>query len=64
MPEREQGRWRAFGDGRELAICTAWDGDGLVGAFPLCRRGGDLEAMQNVHSPVFRLIARLLRACS
>jgi CelD/BcsL family acetyltransferase involved in cellulose biosynthesis len=50
--------WRAFGEGRRLAICTAWDGDELVGAFPLCRRGRDLEAMQNVHSPVFRLIAR------
>jgi CelD/BcsL family acetyltransferase involved in cellulose biosynthesis len=50
--------WRAFGGSLRLAICAAWDGDELVGAFPLCRRGRNLEAMQNVHSPVFRLIAR------
>jgi CelD/BcsL family acetyltransferase involved in cellulose biosynthesis len=50
--------WQAFGAGRRLAICTAWESGELVGAFPLSRRGRRLEAMQNVHSPVFRLLAR------
>src|SRR5262245_50478677 len=51
--------WRAFGAGQELAVCTARrDGD-LVGAFPLRRSGdGELEAMANTHSPLFRPLAR------
>jgi CelD/BcsL family acetyltransferase involved in cellulose biosynthesis len=50
--------WNAFGGDKRLAICTAWDGDELVGVFPLCRRGGNLEVMKNVHSPVYRPFAR------
>lgn len=46
--------WRAFADGRSLAICVLWRGEELAGAFPLCRRGRRLEAMANVHSPSFR----------
>jgi CelD/BcsL family acetyltransferase involved in cellulose biosynthesis len=50
--------WDAFGGGKCLAICTAWDGDELTGVFPLCRRAGQLEVMKNVHSPVYRPFAR------
>jgi len=51
--------WRAFGRGQELAVCTARrDGD-LVGVFPLRRPGkGELKAMANTHSPMFRPLAR------
>ena len=50
--------WRAFGSGRRLQICTLWNGSGLVGALPLAAGGGGLEALANVHSPVFRPLAR------
>jgi CelD/BcsL family acetyltransferase involved in cellulose biosynthesis len=50
--------WQAFAGGKELAVCTAWDGEELAGVFPLCRRHGSLEVMKNVHSPVFRPFAR------
>jgi CelD/BcsL family acetyltransferase involved in cellulose biosynthesis len=49
--------WRAFGNGRELAICTVRDGGTLAGVFPLLRRGRELEALANVHSNGFRPFA-------
>lgn len=48
--------WRAFGGGSELEICIVWDGERLVAAAPLHRRGG-LAALANDHTPVFRLLA-------
>src|SRR4051812_3908008 len=50
--------WDAFGGEKRLAVCTAWEEDELTGVFPLCRRGGRLEVMKNVHSPVYRPFAR------
>ena len=50
--------WRAFGGGDELAVCTARRDDQLVGVFPLRRVEGELKAMANVHSPLFRPLAR------
>ena len=50
--------WDAFGGSKTLAVCTAWDNGDLTGVFPLCRRGGQLEVMKNVHSPVYRPFAR------
>lgn len=57
--------WRSFGARRALAVCTAWDGDALVGAFPLCGSSRRLEALANTHSPTFAPLAgdeRALRA--
>ncbi len=50
--------WHAFGVGRQLQICTLWEGAELAGAFPLGAGGGRLEALANVHSPVFRPLVR------
>lgn len=50
--------WEAFGGSKTLAVCTVWEGDELTGVFPLCRRGEQLEVMKNVHSPVYRPLAR------
>jgi CelD/BcsL family acetyltransferase involved in cellulose biosynthesis len=50
--------WRAFGEGRHLQICALWNGSELTGVFPLAARGRSLEALANVHSPVFRPLAR------
>lgn len=50
--------WRAFGDGAELAICTARRDGELVGAFPLRTCGRELKPLANVHSPSFRPLAR------
>jgi CelD/BcsL family acetyltransferase involved in cellulose biosynthesis len=50
--------WRAFGAGQELAICAARRDGALVGVFPLCRTGnGELKAMANTHTPLFRPLA-------
>ena len=56
--------WRAFGDGAELAVATARDGGRLVAAFPAVRRRGALEAMANVHSPWFDVVAADERAAA
>ena len=50
--------WRAFGTGREMRTCALWSGDELVGAFPLRARWSGLEALADVHTPVFRPLAR------
>src|SRR5262245_56661618 len=51
--------WRAFGAGQELAVCIARRDGKLVGVFPLRRPGkGELKAMANTHSPLFRPLAR------
>jgi CelD/BcsL family acetyltransferase involved in cellulose biosynthesis len=50
--------WRAFGDGQELAVCTARREGELVGAFPLRREAGELKGLANTHSPLFRPLAR------
>jgi CelD/BcsL family acetyltransferase involved in cellulose biosynthesis len=50
--------WQAFGGGEELAVCTARRDGELVGAFPLRRFDGGLKALANVHSPLFRPLAR------
>lgn len=45
--------WSAFGSASRMRVCALWRGDRLAGAFPLHRRSRRLEAMANVHSPVF-----------
>jgi CelD/BcsL family acetyltransferase involved in cellulose biosynthesis len=54
--------WEAFGHGRRLSVCALWAGDDLLAAFPLVRRGSRLEAMANVHTPLFRPLARDLES--
>ncbi len=49
--------WRAFGGSSTMQLCLLWRDDRLAGAFPLHRRGGRLEAMANVHTPVFTPLA-------
>lgn len=49
--------WGAFGGSSKLRVCLLWRDDRLAGAFPLHRRGGRLEAMANVHTPVFTPLA-------
>lgn len=49
--------WRAFGAGRELALCTARRDGRLVGVFPLLWEKGRLTAMFNGHSGVYRPLA-------
>ncbi len=51
--------WRAFGAGRELRICTVWDGSELTAALPLCGDGPRrLVGTSNAHSPTYRPLAR------
>jgi CelD/BcsL family acetyltransferase involved in cellulose biosynthesis len=50
--------WDGYGAGRELRVCTVWDGPELVGLLPLCSRDGRLEAMANEESCVVRPLAR------
>jgi CelD/BcsL family acetyltransferase involved in cellulose biosynthesis len=50
--------WDAFGAGRRLRVCVLWRGEELAAAFPLCERDGSLEALANVHTPVFEPLAR------
>ena len=50
--------WDGYGAGRELRICTVWDGAELAGLLPLCGRDGRLEAMANEESCVVRPLAR------
>jgi CelD/BcsL family acetyltransferase involved in cellulose biosynthesis len=49
--------WRAFGEGDELAICTVRRAGKLVAAFPLRRVDGELTALANGHTPLFRPLA-------
>lgn len=56
--------WAAFGAGRSLRVCVAWRGDRLVAALPLARRSPRrVEALANVHTPVFRILAADPAAC-
>lgn len=48
----------AFGGAKRLAICTVRDDGELAGALPMIRDGRRLEAMANVHSCLFRPLAR------
>ena len=50
--------WEAFGTGRRLRTCVLWRGNELAAAFPLCQHDGSLEALANVHTPVFEPLAR------
>ena len=50
--------WKAFGAGRRLSICALWREGELAAVLPLWRRGRRLEAMANVHTPVFAPLAR------
>ncbi len=50
--------WESFGASDQLAVCTLRRDGELAGAFPLRRSGGDLKALANVHSPLFRPLAR------
>jgi len=50
--------WRAYGAARSLDVCAVWDGEDLVAALPLYRRGAWLEATANEHTPAYRPLAR------
>jgi CelD/BcsL family acetyltransferase involved in cellulose biosynthesis len=50
--------WRAFGDGAQLRICALWKNAQLAGLFPLYAKAGELHAMANEHTPVFKPFAR------
>jgi CelD/BcsL family acetyltransferase involved in cellulose biosynthesis len=50
--------WMAFGGEADLALCTAWDGDELAGAFPLRVEGHRVKGLANGHSGMFRPLAR------
>ena len=50
--------WDGYGAGRELRVCTVWDGSELAGLLPLCERDGRLEALANEESCVVRPLAR------
>lgn len=50
--------WESFAASRELAVCTLWREEELVGVVPLCRRLGSLEVMANVHSPLFEPLSK------
>jgi CelD/BcsL family acetyltransferase involved in cellulose biosynthesis len=49
--------WKAFGEGRRLRVCVVSRDGRLQAVFPLVFNGRRLEAMANVHTPVFRPIA-------
>lgn len=49
--------WRAFGNGSELAICTARREGKLVGVFPLREGDRGIAALANAHTPAFRPLA-------
>lgn len=49
--------WRAFGNGSQLAICTARREGKLVGVFPLQDGGTGVSALANAHTPAFRPLA-------
>jgi CelD/BcsL family acetyltransferase involved in cellulose biosynthesis len=49
--------WEAFG-GTALLICALWRDGELTALFPLQISGGRMEALANVHSPLFRPFAR------
>ena len=49
--------WAAYGNGR-LRICALWDGSELAAAFPLYATTSGLTGLANVHTPLFRPLAR------
>jgi CelD/BcsL family acetyltransferase involved in cellulose biosynthesis len=49
--------WEAFG-GDALRVWVLWDGDELAAALPLHGAGRGWAALANVHTPVFRPLAR------
>lgn len=54
--------WEAYGAPGALDVCAVWDGEDLVAALPLHRRGPWLHAMANEHTPAYRPLARDLTA--
>lgn len=53
------GPWsRAFGSPDDVELCLIWRKGSLVAAAPFLRSGGRLEVMANLHTPVFRPMAR------
>lgn len=50
--------WRAFGGDSAFRVCAVWGDDGLAALMPLRQHGRRLAAMANVHTPVFRPLAR------
>lgn len=50
--------WDAFGGDCEPAVCTLREDGRLVGVAPLVREGRGFGALANVHSSVFRPLAR------
>jgi CelD/BcsL family acetyltransferase involved in cellulose biosynthesis len=54
--------WAAFGAGWQLQICALWERNELAALFPLCGRRGRLDALANVHSPIFHPFGRDERA--
>jgi CelD/BcsL family acetyltransferase involved in cellulose biosynthesis len=53
------GPWsRAFGTPQRRELCLVWRDGSLVAAAPFLRSGARLEAMANLHTPVFRPMAR------
>jgi len=52
------GPWsRAFGSPNGVELCLVWREGSLVAAAPFLRSGARLEAMANLHTPVFRPMA-------
>jgi CelD/BcsL family acetyltransferase involved in cellulose biosynthesis len=49
--------WGAFHGGKRLRVCVARRDGRLRAAFPLASNGRRLEALANVHTPVFRPVA-------
>ena len=50
--------WQAFGGSSKLSVCALWRDGELAAVFPLMRRGRRLGALANLHSSVFRPLAR------
>jgi CelD/BcsL family acetyltransferase involved in cellulose biosynthesis len=50
--------WKAFGKGSQLCTLLLWEGAELVAAYPLYVHEGRHRSMANVHSPLFRPLAR------
>jgi CelD/BcsL family acetyltransferase involved in cellulose biosynthesis len=50
--------WNAFGASRGLRMLVLWEGGEMVATYPLYADAGGLSAMANVHSPLYRPLAR------
>lgn len=50
--------WKAFGVGCAMAVCAVFDGDELVGVFPLRVEDRRVMGLVNGHSGIFRPLAR------